>query len=211
LKICEELGIEPTVEEFSFEDDNHREIVAIELNLARRQMGPVTWGKWFSELLDRKGVKRGRGGDRKSTAILAVDPISEAAAKQGVPERTASRRLELADLLEDRPVLREWVDGPTKFPQQAALTIVNAHPDLAERIEAEKISVNDAKQAYQKRHPERPRATPPVVEEELTVGDALRKAHEEGLQIPPKAKMPETQREGYRTLGWFMGLKKHDL
>jgi hypothetical protein len=65
----------------------------------------VTWGQWFKELLERKGGKRGRGGDRKSTEAASVDAISEAAARQGVTDRTARTRVALVEELEDRPVL----------------------------------------------------------------------------------------------------------
>lgn len=85
--------------------------------LARRQMGPVTWGEWFTALLERKGTKTGQGSrnDQTSTSVVEV------AEQQGVHPNTARNRMALADALRDRPQLRAWVDDPRiKFPQRAA-------------------------------------------------------------------------------------------
>ena len=87
----------------SFKSDNHREIVAIELNhLVRRQMGPVKWGKWFLELKWRKNAREGAGrpveeDNRANVAQLATE--------QSVRGVTARTRMTLAEELDGRPVL----------------------------------------------------------------------------------------------------------
>ncbi len=86
-------------------------------DLARWHMGPVSWGEAFNALLDLEGVKRSRGPkaeDDNSTTVV------ELAEEQGVHPNTARTRSKLADKLKPYPTLLEWVDGPKKFPQQAA-------------------------------------------------------------------------------------------
>lgn len=76
-------------------------------------MGPVTWGKWFNALLDRKGIPRGRGGDRGNqytggkTENLSSASSDEEAKSQGVHPNTARNRMALASELEDAVELRE--------------------------------------------------------------------------------------------------------
>lgn len=159
MQICSEIGITcPTIER-EFADEAEREIVAIETNLARRQMGPVTWGEWFNKLLERKGIRRGQGSRNDMTSENASEVAQQAASQQGVTERTARNRMALADTLQDFPTLRSWVDGQTKFPQKGALEIAREMPDLANAIEGGEYTQNAAKEEYQRRTPERPRAS----------------------------------------------------
>ena len=88
------------------------------MKLARRQLGPVAWGEWFTALLDRKGVGRGSGSRNDQNGTSAT--FAEVAGKQNVSERTAYNRMELAELLADYPTLKEWVDGSQKFSQDMA-------------------------------------------------------------------------------------------
>ena len=73
---------------------------SIKLNLLRRHLEPWRWGRAFKQLLEVRGVKRGKGGDRKSTATVAVDTVAETAGELGVSDRTARHRLALADVFE---------------------------------------------------------------------------------------------------------------
>jgi hypothetical protein len=67
----------------------------------------------FKKLLALRGVKRGKGGDRKSTATVAVDSVAQVAAELGVSERTARHRVALADAYEALPLdLKRKVDKP---------------------------------------------------------------------------------------------------
>lgn len=65
--------------------------------LARRHLEPWEWGWGFERLLESRGVKRGRGGDRRSTAKVAVDTVGGVAKEAGVPLSTAEKRLRAAD------------------------------------------------------------------------------------------------------------------
>lgn len=203
LRACSELGVEcPTIER-AFADEAEREIIAIETNLARRQMGPVAWGEWFTALLERKGVRTGQGSRNDHTSAT----LAEVAGQQGVPQRTARSRMELADVLQDFPTLKGWVDGPAKFPQEGAKTIVREHPDLARDIEGGEISQEKAKEEYQRRTPDRPRAQPvhPTVED--TFEEAARRGETEELA---RSKMSEDHRAGFRTRGLFMDFTGRD-
>ena len=58
---------------------------------------PHEWGRAFKLLLAERGVRRGKGGDRKSNAAVALDTIESVAGELGVPIDTAKKRLRLAD------------------------------------------------------------------------------------------------------------------
>ncbi len=72
----------------------------IKLNLCRRHLEPHQWGRLFKRLLEVKGVKRQRGGDRSKEQSATVALCAE---QLGVPERTAKHRLALADAYEKLP------------------------------------------------------------------------------------------------------------
>ena len=48
-------------------------------------------------LLEESGIRRGKGGDRKSKTIIGVDSVESVAAELGIPERAARHRLALTD------------------------------------------------------------------------------------------------------------------
>ncbi len=64
---------------------------------AQKAFDALRWGKVFKKLLEVRGVKRGRRGDRKSTSNLGVDTVEKLAAELGVPIDTAKKRLAQAD------------------------------------------------------------------------------------------------------------------
>jgi hypothetical protein len=67
----------------------------------------------FKKLLALRGVKRGKGGDRKSTPKLGVDTVAKLAKELGVPLKTAEKRLAQADAYESLPLdLKRKVDKP---------------------------------------------------------------------------------------------------
>lgn len=107
LAICQELGIRPKFVQRTFTNDAERTAHILVLNLLRRNLDPVTWGRMFKKLAEARGVRLGRGGDRKSTAKSAVD--AKALAKEmGVSPRTARERVQAADIVEEFPFLEGW-------------------------------------------------------------------------------------------------------
>lgn len=124
LRVCEELGIEPPVVERHFDSDADRKIHALTLNLARRQLGPVSWAKAFEELLEVQGVKTGSGARNDQTSRT----VREVAREQGVSEDTAGRRLKLARDLEDHPEVADAVDRGEITPMEARRRVGVAPP-----------------------------------------------------------------------------------
>ena len=90
------------------------------MNLLRRHLDPLSWGKAFKKLLELKGVKRGRGGDRKSTATTAVDTVESVAAEVGVKKRTAERNLKLSDDYDSLPKSEQKKVDAGKSVKQAS-------------------------------------------------------------------------------------------
>ncbi|MFH1108725.1 MAG: MT-A70 family methyltransferase [Planctomycetota bacterium] len=70
------------------------------LNLVRRHLDPIQWGRAFARLLDERGVETRRGPKGKDSNS---DTVSEIAADLGVNERTARRRLAAAKAYETLP------------------------------------------------------------------------------------------------------------
>ncbi len=56
-----------------------------------RQLEPYEWGRAFAMLLELRGVKRGKGGDRRSTSKVAVDTIAGVAGPVSVVARRHDR------------------------------------------------------------------------------------------------------------------------
>ena len=56
------------------------------MNLLRRHLDPLAWGKALKKLLKLHGVKREKGGDRRSTTANVVDTVKSVAAVVGVPQ-----------------------------------------------------------------------------------------------------------------------------
>ena len=83
-----------------FKTETEKREHVIKVNMARRHMEPWQWGIAFKRLLDERGVKRGRGGDRKSSATSALDTANAIAAELGVPLDTAKKRIAQADAFE---------------------------------------------------------------------------------------------------------------
>ena len=79
---------------------------ALILNLARRQLGPVSWANAFEALLEARGVKTGQGERNDQTSTSVVEVAKEA----GVHPNTARNRLKLARELEPYPETAEKVD-----------------------------------------------------------------------------------------------------
>lgn len=111
MRACQELGIKPPIRERHFETDAERKEHALTLNLTRRHLGPISWAKGFKNLAEVRGVRLGRGGDRRSTATVAIDSVKTLAEEVGVAERTARYRMKLAEDLADAPDLAERVDA----------------------------------------------------------------------------------------------------
>jgi len=78
---------------------------------ARRHLEPWEWGQAFKRLLEAKGVKRGRGGDRRSKETVSVDTAKQLAADLGVDDRTARNRMKAADEYEAASTTAAAVDA----------------------------------------------------------------------------------------------------
>jgi ParB-like chromosome segregation protein Spo0J len=110
--IAKELRIECPVIERRFATEEEKREHIIKVNLVRRHMDPIRWGQTFTLLLEERGVRTGKGGDRKSTDTVSVDTVSEIAAELGVNERTARRRVRAANDYESLPAkVRKKVDA----------------------------------------------------------------------------------------------------
>lgn len=66
------------------------------MNLLRRHLDPLRWGIAFKKLLKLKGVRRGKGRQKKRDKTSLID-AKAIAAEVGVGERKAKRCLKLAD------------------------------------------------------------------------------------------------------------------
>lgn len=105
-QIAAELGIDhPRVTRDGLDEQEKTEHV-LKLNLLRRHLGPVSWAEAFKRLCESRGVQLGQGARNDRTS----DTVSEVAQELGVNERTARRRLKLADELSGYPELAAEVD-----------------------------------------------------------------------------------------------------
>lgn len=102
-EIADELGIDCPVKVRKFKTEAEKREHVIKINMARRHLEPYEWGLAFKRLLEERGVVRGKGGDRKSKATIALDSVESLATELGVPERTAKHRLSQADKFETFP------------------------------------------------------------------------------------------------------------
>jgi len=125
VEIAKRLGLpyETVVRPFANERAKRQHIIM--LNLARRHLAPWQWGQAFRELLRQKGVRRGRGGNRRPTATVAVgETVRRTAEQLGVPERTARRRLAQADAFDALPAkLQDAVRCDSKTIAQAMVEV----------------------------------------------------------------------------------------
>lgn len=86
---------------FKTEADKREHV--IKLNLARRHLGPIEWGRAFALLLVERGVKRGRGKGDPHAKESKKATVALLAGELGVPERTAKHRLKQSDDYEKLP------------------------------------------------------------------------------------------------------------
>lgn len=134
IRACEELGLPlPPVLYRNFDSAEERTEHALRLNMLRRQLGPVSWARGFEQLATLRGIRLGRGGDRRSTDSVSVGRVKELARELGVDPRTARRRLELASELSE-------------------------HPDLAAAVDSCELSAREAREEKRKRRLEQIRA-----------------------------------------------------
>lgn len=107
MRICEELAIDAPKVYRSFEKDEDRKEHALTLNLMRRHLGPISWADAFKKLAEIRGLRLGRGKGDPSGKTATVAVLAE---EVGVPERTARRRMKLAEDLAGAPDLALKVD-----------------------------------------------------------------------------------------------------
>jgi len=108
LQACRELGIVdyPTIKRH-FANDQERQEEALKLNILRRHLGPVSWANAFRQLCEVRGIRLGTQGRQEAKS----DTVSVLAQELGVSDRTAERRLALADTLATYPDLAAKVDS----------------------------------------------------------------------------------------------------
>ncbi|MDP9481421.1 MAG: hypothetical protein M3R38_38115, partial [Actinomycetota bacterium] len=128
-----------------FENDADRKIHALTLNLARRQLGPVSWAYAFKALLDARGFKLGQGANNQHTVSGTVADALDELPREKVHERTARRRLKLAEKLEP-------------------------YPETAEKVDRGEIKVKDALEAAAREAAEKGIEPPPLPPKQLPEG-----------------------------------------
>ncbi len=76
----------------------------------------MAWARAFEQLLEAKGVRRGRGGDRRSDEAKSSPTFVHEAKEFDVHPDTARNRLKLARDLEPYPETTEKVDRGDAAP-----------------------------------------------------------------------------------------------
>jgi predicted transcriptional regulator len=121
-----------------------------------QHLDPIEWG-WRLRNYWPNVEWRGKGGDRKSKATVALDSIAQVAAELGVPERTAKHRMSHLDPIEWGWRLRnywpnvEWRGsrGQSKIVQQ--LHYLAAELGVPERTAKHRMSQADKLEALPKK------------------------------------------------------------
>lgn len=124
---CIHTGIEPRFQEWKGDESLFSLVVS--LNLHRRHLGPISKSSVLKKVCEERGVRMGKGGDRKSTATVAVDTAESVAESLGMKPRTARYYIALSKELED-------------------------FPDLAKKVDSSEMPINKAKKEARKRRRE---------------------------------------------------------
>lgn len=144
-QIAAELGIKCPVKVRRFATEEEKREHVIKLNLARRHMDAVRWGKAFAMLLKVRGVRTSRGPKPADASNSAT--VAELATEVGVPERTARHRLAAARACDELPKpLREAVESGEKTLKEALREEKKAEKEAVRQEaakEAEKIVADD--------------------------------------------------------------------
>jgi ParB-like chromosome segregation protein Spo0J len=157
--IADSLGIDYPVITRSFDTEAEKIEHVLKINLLRRHLGPVAWAEVFERLAEARGIRLGRGGDRKSTATDAVDSADALAIELGVKPRTARRRREIRDQVKD-------------------------HPDIVEKVDAGEMSVKRAERVVREREAE---TRPPEPVPDLPPAIDIRHCSVAELEVEPES------------------------
>jgi N6-adenosine-specific RNA methylase IME4 len=123
-EIADRLGLPCPARVLHFATEPEKREHVIKLNLARRHMDAVRWGRAFKRLLEERGVKTGQGSRNDMTTSATV---AEVAAELGAPLRTAERRLAQARKYDALPVEEKAaVDAGEKSVREALRGAVRA-------------------------------------------------------------------------------------
>ncbi len=140
-----DLSYETVVRHFDSEAAKQEHVVKV--NLCRRHLDAVAWGQLFAKLLAVKGVKRGRGGDRKSAKSKDQSDtlIRDVAEELGVPEVTAKRRLKAADDFEKLPDAEKKRAAESEDPHAKGIAVKEHRRKAAEEKREQRRAENRKK------------------------------------------------------------------
>lgn len=137
-QIAEELGIKCPVKVRRFKTEEEKREHVLKINLARRHMDGIRWGRAFAKLLEERGVVTQRGPKPRDAFNSAT--VAEIAAELGVPERTARFRLEAARECDALPEpVRKEVESGKKTLKEASSEV--------RKVEREQVRQQAAKEA----------------------------------------------------------------
>lgn len=97
VEIANKLGIDyPTVVK-TFKTEAEKRAYVLMVNLCRRHLNAMQWGRAFSKYLTARGVKQGRGKGNPHAKESKTATVAVLASELGVSERTARDRMARAD------------------------------------------------------------------------------------------------------------------
>lgn len=135
FKACEELGIEPKIQNVTREEVGDPIAYAMSLNFHRRHLKPHQKGAALASYMAAVGARKQKGPGRpKKSATVADSPsLAQVADKLGVPEATARFQLKAAeDYQAAAPELRVKVDAGELTPAKAKALTVKLTKDQSE-------------------------------------------------------------------------------
>lgn len=138
FKACEELGIEPKIQNVTREEVGDPIAYAMSLNFHRRHLKPHQKGAALASYMDAVGARKSKGGrPKKNPESLSEFPatLPQVAAKLGVDERTARNHLRAAeDYQAAAPELRVKVDAGELTPAKAKALTVKLTKEQSEEV-----------------------------------------------------------------------------
>lgn len=113
----------------TFETEEQKREHVIKLNLCRRQMTDVVWGRAFADLCEQRGVRIGKRGPKGQRAGTNSATFAELASECGTSERTARNRVAAARKCDTRGDKMKRATSPTKKTSPKTVRATNANAD----------------------------------------------------------------------------------